>query len=140
MVWRLRYRRPYLIFGWLWYLVALLPVIGLVQVGSQAMADRYSYVRFDRNIRRAHLGVVSDCLSHFALNQAYSVTGASLARRRMRDCDSPSALLLEGQRQLSSNTLSHRRPGIWWLHINVGRSPRRAKANIAKHWSITSRR
>ena len=30
--------------GWLWYLVALLPVIGLVQVGVQAMADRYTYL------------------------------------------------------------------------------------------------
>jgi len=30
--------------GWLWYLVALLPVIGLVQVGVQAMADRYTYI------------------------------------------------------------------------------------------------
>ena len=34
---------PWLIVGWLWYLVTLVPVIGLVQVGSQAMADRYSY-------------------------------------------------------------------------------------------------
>lgn len=37
-------RRPYLIFGWLWFLIALLPVIGLVQVGFQSMADRYTYV------------------------------------------------------------------------------------------------
>jgi tetratricopeptide (TPR) repeat protein len=37
-------RRPYVIVGWLWYLVALLPVIGLVQTGWQAMADRYTYV------------------------------------------------------------------------------------------------
>ncbi|MBI2822453.1 MAG: tetratricopeptide repeat protein [Acidobacteria bacterium] len=36
--------RPYLLVGWLWYVVALLPVIGIVQVGDQAMADRYSYV------------------------------------------------------------------------------------------------
>lgn len=35
---------PYFIVGWLWYLVTLLPVIGLVQVGEQAMADRYTYV------------------------------------------------------------------------------------------------
>ena len=35
---------PFLIFGWLWYLGTLLPVIGLVQVGSQAMADRYTYI------------------------------------------------------------------------------------------------
>jgi len=37
-------RRPYLTVGWLWYLGTLVPVIGLVQVGEQAMADRYTYV------------------------------------------------------------------------------------------------
>lgn len=37
-------RRPYIAVGWLWYVITLVPVIGLVQVGSQAMADRYTYV------------------------------------------------------------------------------------------------
>jgi hypothetical protein len=37
-------RRPYLLTGWLWYLVMLLPVIGIVQVGGQGMADRYTYL------------------------------------------------------------------------------------------------
>jgi tetratricopeptide (TPR) repeat protein len=37
-------RHRYLAVGWFWYLGTLLPVIGLVQVGSQAMADRYTYV------------------------------------------------------------------------------------------------
>ncbi|OQX10678.1 MAG: hypothetical protein BWK80_45500 [Desulfobacteraceae bacterium IS3] len=37
-------QRPYLLVGWLWYLGTLAPVIGLVQVGLQAMADRYSYI------------------------------------------------------------------------------------------------
>jgi Flp pilus assembly protein TadD len=37
-------RRPYVAVGWLWYLVTLLPVIGLVQVGAQGMADRYTYI------------------------------------------------------------------------------------------------
>jgi tetratricopeptide (TPR) repeat protein len=37
-------RRPYLAVGWLWFLVALVPVIGLVQVGDQARADRYTYL------------------------------------------------------------------------------------------------
>jgi hypothetical protein len=36
--------RRYVLVGWLWYLGTLLPVIGLVQVGSQAMADRYTYL------------------------------------------------------------------------------------------------
>jgi hypothetical protein len=39
-------RRKYLTVGWLWYLGILVPVIGLVQVGSQAMADRYTYLPF----------------------------------------------------------------------------------------------
>jgi len=42
--WRRRDRQPYLAVGWFWYLGTLLPVIGVVQVGSQAMADRYTYV------------------------------------------------------------------------------------------------
>lgn len=39
-----RKTRPWLLFGWLWYLGMLVPVIGLVQVGSQAQADRYTYL------------------------------------------------------------------------------------------------
>ena len=37
-------RYPYLTTGWLWYLGTLVPVIGLIQVGAQAMADRYTYM------------------------------------------------------------------------------------------------
>jgi Tfp pilus assembly protein PilF len=37
-------RRPYLAVGWLWYLITLLPVIGLIQVGAQERADRYTYI------------------------------------------------------------------------------------------------
>lgn len=39
-----RRRAPYLLTGWLWYLGTLVPVIGLVQVGVQSSADRYTYV------------------------------------------------------------------------------------------------
>jgi ABC-type uncharacterized transport system YnjBCD permease subunit len=35
---------PYLVTGWLWYLGTLVPVIGLIQVRNQAMADRYGYL------------------------------------------------------------------------------------------------
>ncbi|MEE9530429.1 MAG: tetratricopeptide repeat protein [Syntrophobacteria bacterium] len=37
-------RYPYLLVGWLWYIGTLVPVIGLVQAGSQAMADRFTYI------------------------------------------------------------------------------------------------
>jgi tetratricopeptide (TPR) repeat protein len=39
-----RRKRPYLLVGWLWFLGTLVPVIGLVQVGEQAWADRYTYL------------------------------------------------------------------------------------------------
>jgi tetratricopeptide (TPR) repeat protein len=39
-----RQRSPVLLVGWLWFLATLVPVIGLVQVGGQAMADRYTYL------------------------------------------------------------------------------------------------
>ncbi|MGA2903423.1 MAG: tetratricopeptide repeat protein [Candidatus Korobacteraceae bacterium] len=42
----LGYRRRYLTVGWLWFLGTLLPMIGVVQVGTQAMADRYAYLPF----------------------------------------------------------------------------------------------
>jgi protein O-mannosyl-transferase len=35
---------PYLAMGWFWYLITLLPVSGIIQVGGQAMADRYTYI------------------------------------------------------------------------------------------------
>ena len=44
--WLYRKHHRYLLTGWLWYLVALVPMIGIVQVGRQAMADRYSYLPF----------------------------------------------------------------------------------------------
>lgn len=42
-IWQAR-KRPHLLVGWLWYLGMLVPVIGLVQVGGQARADRYTYL------------------------------------------------------------------------------------------------
>lgn len=40
----LRHRSPYLLMGWGWFVITLVPVIGLVQVGGQARADRYMYI------------------------------------------------------------------------------------------------
>jgi len=44
LAWWQRKKRPYLLFGWLWFLGVLVPVLGFVQVGSQARADRFTYV------------------------------------------------------------------------------------------------
>jgi len=45
VLWQRR-RRRYLLGGWLWFLGTLVPVIGVVQVGTQAMADRYTYIPY----------------------------------------------------------------------------------------------
>jgi len=44
LVWRWRKKFPYAIVGWLWFVGTLVPVIGVVQVGDQGMADRYMYI------------------------------------------------------------------------------------------------
>ena len=42
--WQQRHLRPWLVAGWGWFLVMLLPAIGIIQVGFQSMADRYTYL------------------------------------------------------------------------------------------------
>jgi tetratricopeptide (TPR) repeat protein len=44
--WRERRRRPYLLAGWSWFVITLLPVVGILQIGAQAHADRYTYIPF----------------------------------------------------------------------------------------------
>jgi tetratricopeptide (TPR) repeat protein len=44
--WRMRHNHPYVLVGWCWFVGTLVPVIGLVQVGFQSIANRYSYVPF----------------------------------------------------------------------------------------------
>lgn len=72
-VWHFSGRYPHLWFGWLWYVGTLFPVIGLVQVGSQALADRYTYVPF--------IGLfimVSYSLSYFRSKPAIPATAFSI--------------------------------------------------------------
>jgi tetratricopeptide (TPR) repeat protein len=44
VTWVRRRKQPWMLVGWLWYLVMLLPVVGIIQVGDQAHADRYTYL------------------------------------------------------------------------------------------------
>jgi tetratricopeptide (TPR) repeat protein len=44
LAWRVRLRHAYFLTGWLWFLGTLVPVVGILQVGSQARADRYTYL------------------------------------------------------------------------------------------------
>lgn len=75
---RARRRRPYLIVGWCWYLVLLLPTIGLVQVGWQARADRYTYVPL-LGIFLALSWVLADLSGTGRLRRTLAAAGAMLA-------------------------------------------------------------
>ena len=46
LCWKYRKDKPYCLTGWLWFLGTLVPAIGIVQVGNQAMAERYTYVPY----------------------------------------------------------------------------------------------
>jgi Flp pilus assembly protein TadD len=71
-------RRPYVLVGWLWYLGMLIPVIGLVQVGEQSMADRYTYLPLV-GLSMALVWLVSDAVAGRFLCQVLSGTLASAA-------------------------------------------------------------
>ena len=68
-------RRRYLLVGWFWFLGTMLPMIGLVQVGEQAMADRYAYLPF--------IGLVHhDLLGSGGLGRAKKCPGRCAVRRQ----------------------------------------------------------
>ena len=68
---------PYLLVGWLWYLVMLVPVLGLVQVGLQAHADRYTYLPLIGMLIAATWGIVD--LTQRWSYQRLIVGGSSVA-------------------------------------------------------------
>jgi tetratricopeptide (TPR) repeat protein len=85
-------RRPYLIVGWLWFLGTLVPVIGLVQVGGQAMADRYHYI--------PSIGLF--------IALAFAAADFLMARRSSRPLVAAAAAVL-----LIMGTLAWRQAGRW---------------------------
>jgi protein O-mannosyl-transferase len=76
----LRKQRPYLITGWLWYIGMLVPVIGLVQVGWQGRADRYTYL--------PHIGLY--------IAVTWAVADLTASWRRQRTILSVAALIVVG--------------------------------------------
>jgi tetratricopeptide (TPR) repeat protein len=72
----LRHRRPYLFTGWLWYVVMLMPVIGIVQVGEQGHADRYTYLPHIGLFLLAVWGVADVVASRRAMSRITAVTAA----------------------------------------------------------------
>jgi tetratricopeptide (TPR) repeat protein len=75
VVWRRR-TQPYLAVGWFWFLGMLLPTIGLVQVGHQSMADRYSYLPSVGISLMAAWGLREMAAGHRWLRNAAATAGA----------------------------------------------------------------
>jgi protein O-mannosyl-transferase len=75
-----RRKAPYLLMGWLFFLGTLVPVIGLVQIGAQSMADRYTYVPYIGLFIAAVWGI-RDLARHFALDPraAFAAAAAIIA-------------------------------------------------------------
>jgi tetratricopeptide (TPR) repeat protein len=63
LCWRIRKEKPYCLIGWLWFLGTLVPVIGIVQVGSQSLAERYTYIP-SIGIFIAVVWLVADAVAH----------------------------------------------------------------------------
>jgi len=113
----LQRHRQYLVFGWLWYLVTILPVIGLVRIGTHAHADRYTYIPL--------IGVTV-----LAVWLAADLCGDQIWRRRaavLTVIASVGACALLSYRQISywqdSYTLYHRALAVtsnnWLAHNNL---------------------
>jgi len=77
LIWRIHRQYPYLLVGWLWFLGTLVPVIGLVQVGSAAMADRYTYFPLVGVFIAVTFGV-RDLASRFQFPKAAVAAAAAL--------------------------------------------------------------
>jgi len=70
LVWRARRRYPYLLAGWLWFLGTLVPAVGFVQVGAQAMNEHHAYFPLIGILIGVILGI-RDLLEHFHIRAAY---------------------------------------------------------------------
>lgn len=76
-LWQIRTRK-YLLMGWLWFLGTLVPVIGIVQVGSQSMADRYTYVPYFGLFIMLVWGIC-DLFKKFGLDQKIAIAFLGVA-------------------------------------------------------------
>ncbi len=77
-VWLVRKRSPYWLFGWLWYLGTLVPVIGLLTFGGQAMANRFTYIPSIGIFLAVALGL-SDCASRFRHSSSFVLGAVAVA-------------------------------------------------------------
>jgi tetratricopeptide (TPR) repeat protein len=99
LVWRERHSRPYFLMGWLWFLGTMVPMIGIVQVGDQGMADRYAYLPYVGLFIAAVWGL-ADLAQMFRIEPRWSAAAACtvllvlsfVTRMQLRNWESSYAL------------------------------------------------
>jgi len=109
-----RRRYPFLLMGWLWFCGTLVPVIGLVQMGGQAMADRYSYIPSLGVLVLAVWGVYELTKSWHYRVVAWSVAGSTavvlclaLTRQQLGHWKDSEALFRHALEVTENNYLAH---------------------------------
>jgi Flp pilus assembly protein TadD len=114
-----RARYPYMLMGWLWYCVTLVPVIGLVQAGEQAMADRYTYIPSVGVLIMAIWGAYELSRSWRYQVMALSVAGGAaiilcfgLTRRQLGHWQDSESLYRHAIEVTENNYLAHNNLGI----------------------------
>jgi protein O-mannosyl-transferase len=131
-------RRPYLTTGWGWYLIMLLPVIGLVQVGEQALADRYSYLP-QIGIVLAITWTAADVTAGIRQLQrfvaftavAVAVTLAWCAYHQTRYWRNSESLWQQTLAVTENNALAHNNLGsVWWRSGRVDDAIRQYEAAL----------
>ena len=118
VVWMLRRRAPYLLMGWLWFVGTLVPVIGLVQVGEQAMADRYTYLPCLGVLILTIWGVCEltrswryQAIVLAVVAGAASVFCVALTRQQLGHWQDSEALSRHALAVTENNYLAHKNPG-----------------------------
>jgi tetratricopeptide (TPR) repeat protein len=117
--WRLRARFPYLLVGWLWLLVMLAPVIGLVQVGSQFYADRYVYLPLVGPtfalvfLAREHLTTPGLARAAYAFGLGIAALLAGVAYRQIGTWRDSGTLAAQALEVTSGNYVAHEHMGLW---------------------------
>jgi protein O-mannosyl-transferase len=111
---RLRRKAPYFFFGWFWFLVTLSPVVGLVQVGEQSLADRYTYVPFIGLFIAIVWGLSTVASRLPAARAALSAAGVAVvlalavaASARVRVWRNSETLFLDAIEKTRNNALAH---------------------------------
>ena len=121
---RARRRSPHLLVGWLWYLGTLVPVIGLVQVGAQSMADRYAHIPL--------IGVF--------IAVAWSLPGAAAWPPKAKLAAPLAAVLLVlGITTARQTRIWHDSDTLWTATLRVSPTSRLALVNYGLHLMETGR-